>query len=352
MNLVVDGVCIEGISAAVPSNRVDNLLTGRELFGESLGNAVKATGVRYRHVCAKPGTTALDLSIRAAEALLNATSTDPEHIGSVVFVTFTPDHPMPFNAALCQARLGLSTQIAAFDVNLACSGYPYGLYIAGLLAKSTGKKVLLLDGDKQSHLVSSQDRATSLLFSDAGTATIVAPSADALPWFFGFHTDGRGAVSLCVPSGGARQPATAESLSMQPLSDGGARRLLDIHMNGLEVFKFVVNTMPGVIQKLVDSARIDLNDIDFAVFHQANRYMILQAAKALKIDAAKVPLSIDKYGNVSSASIPLTIASELGRELQNHRRLILAGFGAGLSIGGAIVHLGPCVIPDVIFVDE
>ena len=215
--LSVDGVGILGVSACVPPTSVDNLKACTSVYGDAAKatSVVKATGIKRRRVVDN-GTTSLDLCSAAAKRLLADMTCPLEEIGALVSVTFTPARQMPCNACASQARLGLPTGILAFDINLACSGYAYGLYMAGLLARQTGKKVLLLDGDTQTTFTDPKDVATVPVLADAGTATLIAPStADGEPWKFAFLSDGAKGDVLTLPHGGT------------------------IKMDGFGIFKFV-----------------------------------------------------------------------------------------------------------------
>jgi 3-oxoacyl-[acyl-carrier-protein] synthase-3 len=336
----VENVQIDAVCGCVPANEIDNHEFGKKLFGEELENIILATGIEKRRICKNKETTALDLSVNAAEIIFNQGGINKKDIGGVVFVTFTPDNIMPCNAALCQHRLELSTGIPAFDVNLACSGYPYGLWVSSMMAKSLNRKILLLDGDKQSHIVSSQDESTALLFSDAGSASIISPSDKNNKFYFSFMTDGSKREVLSIEDGGSKNWFSKESLNYITYENDNKRRKTDIYMDGFEVFKFVVQQVPKNIKTLLSTSGIEKDEIDFLVLHQANKYMVRQIAKALKIGIEKVPMTMDIYGNSSSATIPITLASGLKeREPKKKDKIIMSGFGAGLSIGSAILDV-------------
>jgi 3-oxoacyl-[acyl-carrier-protein] synthase-3 len=336
----LNGVRIEGLTACVPAHCEDNLESGKAIFSEAeLKNVVKATGIRYRRVCKDENTTALDLSIRAAEDIFKNTEIKKEDIGAVVFVTFTPDNQMPNNATLVQHRMKLDHFIPAFDINLACSGYVYGLWVSAMMAKNLNKRVLLLDGEKQSYVTSNRDKATSLLMGDAGSATIVAPGETASDWNFSFETYGEDRGALNIPAGGARNPVKVEDLEYVEREDGSFRRNVDIQMNGMDVFKFVIQKVSANIKNMLKDTATDESELDFLALHQANEYMLKQIAKRNKIPFEKVPVSINKYGNSSSPTVPVTICSERNEAIQTgKKRILLSGFGGGLSIGTAIVE--------------
>ncbi len=350
MKVTLPGVSIRGISCCVPSEEIDNLEFGNELYGPDVESLVRTTGVRKRRVCKEKEITALDLSVQSAKKLLEKMDANPESFGGIIFVTQTPDYLMPNNATYCQYLLDFPQNIAAFDINLACSGYPYGLFVAGSLAKATHKSVLMLDGETNSHYVSPKDKITALLFGDAGSATIITPSVESVSWYFDFETVGAKRDALIIPDGGYRNRINAHSASYKEYPDGGFRRPIDMKMNGQDVFNFVARNVPKRIRSLIQDADIQTSDIDWLVLHQANEFMLKQVARSVKIPWDKVPISIGKYGNSSSPTIPVTICSELNDVIQSNTKsnMLLCGFGAGLSIGAAYLPMQNVVSTGVI----
>ncbi|MGN0832683.1 MAG: 3-oxoacyl-[acyl-carrier-protein] synthase III C-terminal domain-containing protein [Kiritimatiellia bacterium] len=295
--LSLDGVRLEALAACVPARTVAN--------DEQIA---KATGIRCCRRAA-PGTTVVDLCVRAAERVLAETGTAPADVGAVVCVSFTQRDRMPCAAVQAQARLGLPKSVIAFDVTLACSGWGYGLYLAGLLARQTGRKTLLLDGDVQSAFMDPGDAATRPLLSDGGTAAVVAPGA-AASWRFAFAADG----------------AKGDALR---LSHGDT-----IKMDGFGVFRFVATDVVGWLKEFLASA----SPSDFTAFvpHQPNVYMVRQLAKSLGVSEERTAVSCDELGNLSSASVPATIAWRGVRG-----RLLIAGFGGGLSVSMGLMDVAP-----------
>ena len=343
----VRGVNFSGVCACVPANAVNNAEFGAELFGGDVENAVKATGIRTRRIC-PAGVTALDLSVKAAKTLLENHSIAPADVGGVLFVTQTPDHDMPNNASHAAHLLGLPTACVATDTSLACSGYVYGLWLGALMALSIQAPLLLLAGENHSYSTSPYDRSTALLFGDAGTATLLVPEGDS-QWHFGFVTDGSQHEALIIPEGRARLPFNERSLEYVTWPDGGVRRPIDIRMDGMAVFGFVVRNVPECLSSLLEKHGITPNSLDYLLLHQANLYMMKQVAKKMKVPLEKVPVSLDRYGNSSSATIPVTICSELQKNVAaKTHNVMAAGFGAGLSISAVLMDLGPCLCPGVV----
>ena len=338
--VTVKGVAIESVFACIPENRIDNLAACNKLYGDSAADIVKSVGMDYRCL-ATAGVSSLDLCVMAGKKLLDGQYGLKEEIGAIVCVTFTPDQLMPANAIAAQAALGLDNDVMAFDLNLACSGYGYGLWLAGSMAVQLGKSVLLLDGDVQSAYTSPYDKGPMPVMADAGTATLVRCSANSIEWNFTFYTDGTNRKALGIPAGGSKRPTKVSDLEYIEYPDGSKRREIDIAMDGFEIFKFVAQTVSKELKAFLDALLFSPEKIDGFVPHQANIYMIKQLARKIGISNEKVWISGDKYGNSASASIPVTIASEFSKKRMQKggTRVLFSGFGAGLSISAGVVEL-------------
>lgn len=310
--LSIDGVQIDGICSCLPIRSEDNLARCRALYGDEKKalSVVKATGIKSRRIV-EPGTSSLDLCVVAARRVMADCSLRTDEIGALVCVTFTPERAMPCNACQAQLRLGIPQNVVAFDLGLACSGYAYGLYVAGLLAKSTGKKVLLLDGDVQTPVTRPDDEATVPVLADAGTATIISPKESPCPWSFAFMSQGAGGEALTCPRGGT------------------------ISMDGFAVFKFVAMEVSRFIKDFMATTGLTSEDVDAFAPHQANVYMIRQLTKGLKMPESKLWISGDEVGNSASATVPVTIS----RNAKGGERVLLSGFGGGLSASVGVVDL-------------
>ena len=342
MQLVkLSNITLRAVYSCLGDINLDNLETCKKLYGDSAENVIKGTGFKYRNVVS-PGVSSLDLCCQAAEQMLNDTHTNREDIGAVICVTFTPEYLMPCNACGAQARLNLSKDVLAFDIGLACSGYAYGFYIAGMLANQLKKKVLLLDGDIQTAYLSHQDKATEPVMGDAGSATLIDYSPDDnWEWAFTFLTDGSLREILYMPAGGSKKPVTEEDLELKSYEDGSKRRNCDIYMDGFGVFKFVASQATNLIMNFMKEINIDPDSLDAFVPHQANIYMVKQMAKRLKIAPEKVWISGDVFGNSSSATVPVTLSYEGKKNTKKKGKMIFSGFGGGMS-----VSVGFGYIPD------
>ena len=250
----------------------------------------KALGLGERRV-APAGVTALDLCETAARVAL--TGRDIREVDAVIFVTQTPDHFQPCNAAILHGRLGLEKSAGAFDVNLGCSGYVYGLYLAwGLFQGSDVRSVLLCSGDTLSRLANPRDRATAPLFGDAGAATLLVRDETAPPAHFRLHTDGAGWNHLCVPAGGSRTPASPETKIESVDTGGNCRHAENLVMDGSEVFNFTLREVPPVVSGIRMRAGWAVADVDALVCHQANRFIVNHLARVTGFPPAKVPSDV------------------------------------------------------------
>ena len=303
---------IESVFGCVPARAVDNLSLLSDLVGPAKAESVvKATGFATRRVAAE-GQGVFDLVLPAARRALAGVA--PADVGGVVAVTFSHPDRFPALAIRLQHALGLPQDVAAFDVGLACSGYPYGLFVAGQLAAATGKQVLLVDGDVQSAHVDASDPNTLAVMGDAATATLVSATGGSAR--FAFLTDGAGADVLHCGADGV------------------------IRMDGFGVFRFVA----GPVTEFLRAFLAETGMPDLFVPHQANMYMVRQLAKALDL-SDRLLTSGERYANPGSCSVPLTLASQTGAAAlvaaESRPRALLAGFGAGLSAAAASVELSP-----------
>lgn len=347
-----DGIAITGLAAAVPSRKIDNLIPTETFSQEDAAAIVEKTGIRFRR-WADSKTCASDLCFSAAERLLSEMKVDRNAFDAVIFVSQTPDYRMPATAFLLQDRLGLSKNTAAFDVNLGCSGYIQGLMLAFSIASvSQYGRVLLLNGETRTRAYSFRDKATGLLFGDAGTATLVERNPKAGKSYFSMNSDGARADLIKIPSGGYRNPSDTQSPVEKLQADGGFRSDEHGTIDGAGIFELLINEVPTDLKKTLQESGCDQNDIDYAVFHQANQFMNEYLRKKMKISAEKVPYSLDDFGNTSSVSIPLTMVTRLGNTLKAKKsKVMLAGFGVGFSWGSAIVDIGPIHVSDLIELD-
>ena len=346
--LQYSNIGISAIAACVPQKIAYNKDLGYMMNDEEIQKAIQNIGIEERRI-AEPDVCASDLCFKAAQQLLTDNEIDPQSIDVLIFVSQTSDYHQPATAAILQHKLGLSKNTLAFDINLACSGYVYGLSVAYAYAQNEGvNRVLLLVGETMSKIVSRYDKVNTPLFGDAGTATLIEKAEQFGTAIFSLHTDGKGAEVMMIPDGGFRNPVTEKSFKEETDANGDTRSRLQFRMDGMAVFNFGMSEEPRDVKNLVAAANLELSEVDLLIYHQANKFMTDFFSKWLKFDKAKTPYSIRKYGNTSSASIPLTIVSELYDGYPERKNVILSGFGAGLSWGSVLLDLNSCKISEVI----
>ena len=346
--LKYNNIGISAMAACVPQKIEYNKDLGYMMSDEEIQKAIQNIGIEERRI-AEPNVCASDLCLRAAQQLLNDNAIDPQSIDVLLFVSQTSDYHQPATAAILQHKLGLSKDTLAFDINLACSGYVYGLSTAYAYLQNSGiNRVMLLVGETMSKIVSRYDKVNTPLFGDAGTATLIEKGEQYDQSIFSLHTDGKGAEVMMIPDGGFRNPVSEISLKEETDANGDKRTRLQFRMDGMAVFNFGMSEEPRDVKNLVEAAGLELGEIDLLIYHQANKFMTDFFTKWLKFDKNKTPYSIRKYGNTSSASIPLTIVSELHDAYPERKNVVLSGFGAGLSWGSVLLNLEQCNISKVI----
>jgi 3-oxoacyl-[acyl-carrier-protein] synthase-3 len=339
---------ISGIAACLPKNELNNrnyewiLPEERELL-------IKTTGIEKRRVAEK-GVTTSDLCFVAAEKLISELSWNKDEIDILIFVSQSRDYPIPCTAVILQDRLGLSKKTLAFDVPLGCSGYIYGMAILGsMLSSGIMKKGILMTGDISTINCSYKDKSTYPLFGDAGTATAIEFSEKSNTQYYNLCSDGSGWNAITVLDGGIRNYVTKSSLDEKEIAPGVNRSNIQLQLNGIDVFNFSLREVAPNINELLSYSNKPIEEIDFFLFHQANLLINESIRKKLRIPKEKVPYTINKFGNTSSASIPLTMISEIGNELKNKElELLLCGFGVGLSWGSLYFRTDKIICPQLI----
>jgi 3-oxoacyl-[acyl-carrier-protein] synthase-3 len=331
---IIEGVSIRGVASAVPETTFNNMRDAAAFPKEEVRKVVAMAGVAERRV-ADATTCSSDLCFDAAEALLEALAWPRDSVDGLVMVTQTPDYFMPSSSCVLHKRLGLSDRCAAFDLGLGCSGYPYGLWLASMMLKSGDlKRVLLLHGETPTRYAGESDRAVSLLFGDAGSATALERDDSAgAPWYFTLHTDGAGFDDLIVHAGGFRDRFCSDARSHY------------VQMNGANVFNFTIKVIPPLIADTLRLSGRSVDDVDYYVFHQSNRFIIKHLITTCHLSEEKVPIVLDRYGNPGGPSVPLTLTRGLGDSAgRRPLSVMLLGYGAGLSWGAALVPLPEGVV--------
>jgi len=339
------GVGIKALNACVPPDIAYNKDLGYLIPEEEIEKTINNIGIEERRIAADD-VMASDLCYKAARRLMEDNDIDPSSIDVLLFMSQTPDYRIPATSCLLQHRLGLPRETLCFDISLGCSGYLFALSTAFAYASMDGvNRVLLLDGETFSKIVNRRDKVDWPLYGDAGTATLVE-KGDYGDSTFMFYTDGSGEHVLKVHAG-MRNPITPESCIEREQEEGNIRSDLEVFMDGMDVFNFAISKVPKSIKLLLKETDKTIDDVDYLVFHQANRFMMDFFVKKLKADPARVPFCISKYGNTSSTSVPLTISSELNGKLDGTHTVLLSAFGAGLSWAAAIMQMRDCHVSPV-----
>ncbi|WP_232696992.1 beta-ketoacyl-ACP synthase III [Brevibacillus daliensis] len=293
---------------------------------------VSRTGIRERRI-ASDDQASSDLAYEAAVKALQKANISAEQLDMIIVATVTPDHSFPSTACILQDKLGAS-KAAALDVSAACTGFIYGITIATqFIANGLYRYVLVIGVEALSKITDYTDRNTCVLFGDGAGAALLGPVASDKGFkSFDLGADGSGGKLLSVAAGGSRNPATAETLE---------QKMHYLSMSGKEVFKFAVRVMNNATETVLSQAGYEKNDIDLLVPHQANQRIIDSAVKRFGLSEDKVVVNLDRYGNMSSASIPVALDEAVNEgRVKDGDKLVLVGFGGGLTWGAAVLVWG------------
>lgn len=348
---VLSGIAVRGVRACVPAatrtleeeNLIPDAVERERLMG--------SIGVRSRHI-ARADILTSDLCQKAADGLLDELGWARDSIDVLIMVTQSADFVIPATACALQARLGLGSCLA-FDINLGCSGYAYGLWTAASLMKTLkidGRppRALVLAGDVSTSKLLEGDRSTIPLFGDAGSATALELDAAAKDMYGVFGTDGSGAQHIMVEAGALKHPLLPPKEPHAPDRAEELYRKSRLHLNGTEVFNFTLKNVPPLVKAIFETASATIDDIDYVLFHQANVFMLNHLRKKSGLPEDKVPIAMETYGNTSSASIPLTIAAKLSDAFDAPKELVVMGFGVGWSWSAVKLTVGPMPAPQVV----
>jgi 3-oxoacyl-[acyl-carrier-protein] synthase-3 len=319
---------IAGIGVYVP----DKVLTNAQLekMVDTSDEWISTrSGIRERHITAPEQATS-DLAVLAADRALADAGSSPEELDLIIVATNTPDMSFPSTACLVQERIG-AKKAGAFDLAAGCAGFIYALSVASqFIAAGSCRQVLVIGAENLSKIVNWEDRNTCVLFGDAAGAVVMSPARQGSGFLnFKLGADGSGGPLLRLPAGGSRLPASQATVE---------NKLHYLQMNGREVFKFAVRVMVEATEEVLSAGGFCKNDLDFFIPHQANVRIIDAAAKRLKLPREKILINVDRYGNTSTASIPLALEEALrdGRIKQGDH-VVMAGFGAGLTWAAALL---------------
>lgn len=340
-NFKFEHVRIAGISTVV-GNKEISIDSESQYYenADQLNRLKKTIGFDTRAIV--DGTvTASDMCLQAAASLMKEMNLVPADFDAIVSVTQTPDYYMPGNAHVIHKALGFPSTCIAYDLEFGCSGYIKGLFMAYMMAEKGFGRVLLLTGDTLSKIIDVRNRADAPIFGDAGCATVIEKTENVTLSHFCLYSDGKGLETMWQQAGAYRMPSSEETKKEIRDEKGNVRTLENFYMNGFDVFSFTMTEQPKLLKEILNFSEKTVEEIDYFVLHQANKYIIETIIKKAKIPLEKAPYkTFSKYGNQSSASIPATVCSELSDTLKNKTaHVIFQGFGIGLSWGACQLEL-------------
>ncbi len=331
-----------GMSSCVPKRILHNIDDAPPKIRSERERLVRNIGIHQRRICAEWQTFS-DLAFDATGQLLDALQWQREDIDALIVVTQSPDYLIPATAIILQDRLRLTNTTIAFDINLGCSGYPFGLHVLGsMIASGAVKKGLVLVGDRCATL-------NDPLFSDAGTVTALEFDPNAPDMYFDLNSDGSGHKAIMLPVGGHREPFGPQHVVPTRDEDGLLHWPGDLILDGPAVLSFSTQQVPPSVRRVMEYAGVATHDIDYFIFHQANRMINETIRKKLGLPSEKVPSTLSDFGNTSGASLPVTMTARIHEQLsQRGHKLCLGGFGIGLSWGTCILDIENAVLPPLL----
>lgn len=348
--LKVEKVAIRGIAGCVPSPIEENCKLPFYANQEEAAQVIEAIGIERRHVAPKE-ITASDLCYNAAERLIEKLGWEKESIDLIAFCTQTADYLNHPNSFVIHEKLGLEETTMCLDFYHGCPGWVVSLSAVSKMIGKEIKRAILLDGDTISKAQMANNREERPLFGDAGTATALEYDECAQPIYFNIGTKSEDGMAIAWEEGGFRKPYTKASYANRLDRLAGTMDAEDMSakMDAMDVFSFAITKAPKAIKKLCAEFNIELAEVDNLVLHQANKMIVDNIAKRLKMPMEKVPVGLKNYGNTTSASIPLAMVSEKRDILQKEKQSnIVCGFGTGLAWGAAYFITDKIICPNII----
>lgn len=331
------GSRIEKIEYYLPETIVNNNDLEQEFPDWTAERIEKKIGIKERHIV-KENETALDLALGVGRKLLKNYNKD--EIDFLLLCTQSPEYYLPSGSCILQDRLGLGKSVGAFDYNLGCSGYIYGLAIAKSFIKSNiANNILLITSETYTKFIHPKDKSNRTIFGDAASATIITKSEEEQIGEFVLGTDGSGYQNLIVPNGGLRNRYDPNAKEIDDGS-GSIRTNNNLYMNGPEIFNFTIQAIPKVVEETLIKNNVRLDDINYIIFHQANRYMNEYLRKKINIPKEKFCDNLLLKGNTVSNTIPIAIKDSYDNKvIKTGDKVLLVGFGVGYSWGGTIIQI-------------
>lgn len=327
---------IKAISYYLPERVVTNEELLKEFPEWSVDKVAAKVGVNSRHLAA-PKETAGDMAEKAARKLFSEYHIDPKSIDFVMLCTQSPDYFLPSTACVLQDKLGIPTSAGAFDYNLGCSGCVYGMAIAkGLIAAGVAQNILLLTAETYNKYLHPSDKSNRSIFGDGAAACLISTEGIAEIGEFSLGTDGSGYRHLIVGTGASRQKAATGIESTD--DDGHVRRDDYLYMDGSAIFNFTLDAVPAMMKDILAKNAIQQEDVDYYVFHQANKFMLNTIRKVCALPKNKFYINLEETGNTVSSTVFIGLKDSLDKGLiQKGMRVMLSGFGVGLSWGGTVL---------------
>lgn len=329
---------IKAISYYLPETITTNEDLCREFPEWSVDKVSAKVGVNCRHL-ASQNETAGDLAEKAARRLFEEHNILPETIDFVILCTQSPDYLLPSTACILQHKLGIPTSAGAFDYNLGCSGCIYGLAISkGLIASGIAKNILLLTAETYQKYLHPEDKSNRSIFGDGAAACLISTDGFAEIGNFQLGTDGSGAENLIIKTQGARQK---EKTGLETTDEEGHIRRDDyLYMNGSAIFNFTLEAVPAMMEGILDKNGVSKENIDYYIFHQANKFMLNTIRKVCMLPKDKFYINLESTGNTVSSTVFIALKDCLTKEeIKPGMTVMISGFGVGLSWGGTILHL-------------
>lgn len=331
---------IKALSYYLPEKVVTNEQLVEEFPEWSVEKIAKKVGINERHIAADT-ETAGDMAYKAAEKLINESQIDKSEVDFILLCTQSPDYFFPSTSCVIQNRLGLSTKCGAFDFNLGCSGYEYGLAIAkGLLVAGIASNILLLTAETYNKHIHPKDKGNRTIFGDGASASLISSEGFAKIGEFVLGSDGSGFDRLIHKTGAMRYNQPMKDLHED--ENGNPLSSDYLFMDGKAIFDFTSDVVPLMIEETLAKHQMTMKDIDLFVFHQANKYMINYLRKLMGIDKDKFYVFMENVGNTVSSTIPIALCEAL-KEDRLHGNVLLAGFGVGLSYGATVIKINSFV---------
>lgn len=345
MKTTFRGKRISSILGLLPENEVffeDEV--GNYSFPEKQTLRLKKVMGYEKHRLSKEKSAASDFAIFGLRYMFDNNWIQKSDIGAIVTVTLSPDYFVPHISNIIHGEFELDSDVVCMDISQGCCGFVLGLFEAFMLLEhmDPSQKVVLINVDILSHKVSHRDRNDFPLIGDGAAITVVENTHQKNEIFYEMHTDGKRGKALIIPAGGYKMPSTPETAELKDVGDGNLRALDNIHMDGGEVFNFVQKEVPPLIESILAEANMSINDVDYFLFHQPNKFMLEKLAQKIGIPFEKMPMNLVQLaGNSSGASIPLVSVMNLKQELLNKTfDCCLSGFGSGLAWGAIVMEIG------------